>query len=90
MQFNDGGVWHDFAPDRAAPNAWPWLPVLTLLDADVRLIDHRVDRPKASSKSAPGKTKTAPAAFADGASDHDESVPPPQKKARNVEAGGSH
>ena len=30
IQFNDDGVWHDFAPDRAALKAGPWFPFLML------------------------------------------------------------
>jgi hypothetical protein len=100
IQFNDDGVWHDFAPNRVALNAGPWFPYLQLGDTDVRLIDHRVDRPK-PTKSA-GKTTRTPAApataSADGAGDsagaaadgeEDESAPPLQKKARRDESGGS-
>ena len=28
IQFNDDGVWHDFAPDRVALNTGPWFPFL--------------------------------------------------------------
>ena len=96
IQFNDDDVWHDFAPGRAAVKAGPWFPCLQLGSADVRLSDHSVHRPRAV-KSA-GKISKAPAAAvsadgaaadgADAASDeHDESVPPPQKKARHEEGG---
>ena len=100
IQFNDDGVWHDFAPNRVAPKAGPWVPWLYLGDAAVRLIDHRVDRPRAT-KSA-GKAIKAPAApaaaSADGAGggasaaadgEEDKSAPPPQKKARRDECDGS-
>ena len=30
IQFNDDGVWHDFAPDRVALNTGPWFPFLQL------------------------------------------------------------
>ena len=82
IQFNDDDVWHDFAPNRAALKAEPWFPFLMLLNADVRLSDHSVHRPRAV-KSA-GKIHKAPAAAAaDGAAtdgagaasdEHDESV----------------
>jgi hypothetical protein len=60
IQFNDDAVWHDFAPDRAAVKAGPWFPFLLLCDANDRLSDHCVHRPK-PTKSA-GKTSKAPAA----------------------------
>ena len=98
IQFNDDDVWHDFAPGRAALKAGPWLPMLGLFSAAARLCDHSVHRPRAV-KSA-GKISKAPAAsaasaaVADGADgvgaasdEHDESVPPPQKKARHDEGG---
>jgi hypothetical protein len=99
IQFNDDAVWHDFAPDRAAVNAGPWFPFVLLNSANVRLSDHCVHRPK-PTKSA-GKTIKAPAApaaaaSADGAGagaaagKDEETVPPPQKKARHDEGGGSH
>jgi hypothetical protein len=47
---NDDGVWHDLSPDRVSLNAGPWFPFLALY-GDIRLIDHRVDRPK-PTKSA--------------------------------------
>jgi hypothetical protein len=100
IQFNDDAVWHDFAPDRAALKAGPWFPFLQLSAHD-RLSDHCVHRPK-PTKSA-GKTIKAPAApAADAAASGDgagagaalgkdeESVPPPQTKARHDEGGGSH
>jgi hypothetical protein len=92
IQFNDDDVWHDFAPGRAALKAGPWFPYLQLWDADVRLSDHSVHRPRAV-KSA-GKIHKAPAAASSAAAaggagaasdEHDESVPPPQKKARHEE-----
>jgi hypothetical protein len=94
IQFNDDDVWHDFAPDRAALKAGPWFPYLRLEDADVRLSDHSVHRPR-GVKSA-GKIHKAPAAAAsaaaaDGAGaavdSTDEILPPPQKKARHEEGG---
>ena len=67
VQFNEDGVWHDFAPDqgegRTALKAGPWFPYLIVGEGDL-LSGHRVDRPKAT-KSAGMKCK-APAA-ADGA-----------------------
>ena len=62
IQFNDDGVWHDFAPNRVALQAGPWFPFLQMADADseVHLINHRVDRPR-PTKSA-GKTNKPPAA----------------------------
>ena len=95
IQFNDNGVWHDFAPGRAALKAGPWFPILWLYGADVRLSDHSVHRPRAV-KSA-GKIHKAPAAVSAGAADgagaalvgDDEPVSPPQKKAR-LEEGGSN
>ena len=89
-------MWHDFLPNRAALKAGPWFPYLVLGSAAARLSDHSVHRPRAV-KSA-GKISKAPAAAvsadgaaadgADAASDeHDESVPPPQKKARHEEGG---
>jgi hypothetical protein len=98
IQFNDDGVWHDFAPNRVAVKAGPWFPFLQLY-GDARLSDHCVHRPK-PTKSA-GKTIKAPAAPAAGASadgagagaaatDDSEAAPPPQKKARHDEGGGSH
>jgi hypothetical protein len=69
IQFNDDGVWHDFAPDRAALKAGPWFPYLELLDGGFRLSDHSVHVPR-GVKSA-GKIHKAPAAAsvasADGA-----------------------
>jgi hypothetical protein len=94
IQFNDDDVWHDFAPDRAALKAGPWFPYLSLYGANVRLSDHSVHRPRAV-KSA-GNINKAPAAaasaaVADGAgaslSGGDESISPPQKKARHEEGG---
>ena len=92
-------MWHDFAPDSAAVKAGPWFPVLRLY-GDARLSDHCVHRPK-PTKSA-GKTIQAPAAPAAAASaegagagagaaveEDEKSVPPPQKKARHDEGGGS-
>jgi hypothetical protein len=96
IQFNDDAVWHDFAPDSVALKAGPWFPFLQLYGDD-RLSDHCVHRPK-PTKSA-GKTSKAPpapavaAASADGAgapeTDESVSAPPPQKKARHDEGGGS-
>ena len=88
IQFNDDGVWHDFAPDRAAVKAGPWFPFLRLGHSD-RLSDHCVHRPK-PTKSA-GKTSEALAASsaasaAGGASaavgkgDANSCVPIPQEK----------
>jgi hypothetical protein len=93
IQFNDDDVWHDFAPGRAALKVGPCFPFLQLWNADVRLSDHSVHRPRAV-KSA-GKINKAPAAAAACAADgagaavgsDDESVPPPQKKARHEEGG---
>ena len=93
IQFNDDDVWHRTG---VALKAGPWFPFLQLCSADVRLSDHSVYRPRAV-KSA-GKISKAPAASAsadaaDGAGagaapyEHDESVPPPQKKARHEEGG---
>ena len=45
IQFNDDGVWHDFAPDRVGLDAGPWFRYLELYD-DARLSDHCVHRPK--------------------------------------------
>ena len=42
IQFNDDGVWHDFAPDRTAVKAGPWFPYLWLNGGSVRLSDHCV------------------------------------------------
>jgi hypothetical protein len=94
IQFNDDSVWHDFAPEGGtALKAGPWFPYLELDGADL-LSDHRVDRPRAT-KSAGMKRKPAshpaPAPAGDGAGaavgGDDESVPPPQKKARHKEGG---
>ena len=94
-QFNDDDVWHDFAPDRAALKAGPWFPCLALGSAAIRLIDHSVHRPRAVksagkiSKAPAASASAAAAAAADGAGaasdEHDESVSPPQKKARHEE-----
>ena len=46
IQFNDDDVWHDFAPDRAALKAGPWLPYLMLYGAAIRLSDHCVHCPR--------------------------------------------
>jgi hypothetical protein len=55
IQFNQDGVWHDFAPEgRTGLKAGPWFPFMMLEEGD-RLSDHRVDRLK-PTKSA-GKTK---------------------------------
>jgi hypothetical protein len=44
VQFNDDGVWHDFAPEgRTALNAGPWFPYLQLNEDDC-IADHRVDQ----------------------------------------------
>ena len=54
IQFNDDGMWHDFASDgRLALKPGPWFPFLTLHDDD-RLDNLCVHRPRAT-KSA-GKT----------------------------------
>ena len=62
VQFNEDGVWHDFAPDegegRTALKAGPWFPYLFLRGGDL-VSDHRVGRSKAT-KSAGMKCK-APA-----------------------------
>ena len=86
---------HDFALDRDTLKAGPCFPVLQLYDANDRLSDHCVHRPK-PTKSA-GKSSKAPAAAfsvaaADGAGagagkGDDESGPPQQKKAKHEEAG---
>ena len=55
IQFNDDGVWRDFAPDRAALKAGLWFPYLDLYD-DARLSNHHVHRPR-STKSAGMKRK---------------------------------
>jgi hypothetical protein len=64
VQFNEDGVWHDFAPDqgagRKALKAGPWFPFLVLWEGAV-LSEHRVDRPKAT-KSAGMKCKASSAA----------------------------
>ena len=44
IQFNDDGVWHDFAPGRAALKAGPWFLLLMIEKGD-RLAGLRVDRP---------------------------------------------
>ena len=78
--------------------AGPWFPYLELYVANARLSDHCVHRPR-PTKSA-GKTSKAPAAassaaaFADGAGAgagkvDEESGPPPQKNAKDEEAGSS-
>ena len=96
IQFTDDGVWHDFAPGRAALKAGPWFPMLWLDGTAARLSDHSVHRPRAV-KSA-GKIHKAPAAAAsaaaaaDGAGaavggNNDETLSPPQKKARHEESG---
>jgi hypothetical protein len=97
IQFNAEEVWHDFAPGRVALKAGPWLPMLMLGSAAVRLSDHSVHRPRAV-KSA-GKIHKAPAAEsaaaaaaaadATGAASgkHVECMPPPQKKALYEEDG---
>ena len=57
IQFNDDGVWHDFAPEGSAGlKAGPWFLYLRLHEGD-RVSDLRVDRPR-PTKSA-GKTKSA-------------------------------
>jgi hypothetical protein len=62
VQFNEDGVWHDFAPGqgegRTALKAGPWFPYLFLRGGDL-VSDHRVGRSKAT-KSAGMKCK-APA-----------------------------
>jgi hypothetical protein len=48
IQFNDDGVWHDFAPEgRITLHAGPWFPLLGLSDGD-RVSDLCVDRPDVS------------------------------------------
>ena len=63
VQFNEDGVWHDFAPDegegRTALKAGPWFPYLLLHEDDL-VSRHRVDRPKAT-KSAGMKCKASAA-----------------------------
>ena len=41
IQFNDDGVWHDFAPDRVGLKAGPWFPYLMLGPGDCSS-DHHV------------------------------------------------
>ena len=54
VQFDEDGVWHDFAPEgRTALKAGPWFPYLMLNEED-RLSDHRVSCPK-PTKSAGNK-----------------------------------
>ena len=68
VQFNQDGVWHDFAPEgegRVGLKAGPWFPYLSLGNGD-RLSDHRVRRPK-PTKSAGMKCKAPAAAQADQA-----------------------
>jgi hypothetical protein len=70
VQFNEDGVWHDFAPDqgegRTALKAGPWFPYLFLVKGDL-VSGHRVDRPK-PTKSAGMKCKASAAADGAGAS----------------------
>jgi hypothetical protein len=70
VQFNEDGVWHDFAPDqgegRTVLKAGPWFPFLVLGEGAL-LSGHRVDRPKAT-KSAGMKCKAPAAAGGAGAS----------------------
>ena len=81
IQFNDDIVWHDFIPDRAALHAGPWFLYLELGDADIRLIDHRVDRPTAGMKRkpaanpAPGPAGDSTGAGAGPAVDEQEGCP---------------
>jgi hypothetical protein len=93
LRFNEDGQWHDFAPEGGTGlKAGPWFPFL-MLNGD-RLSDHRVNRPR-PVKGAGMKKSLAPSAApaSDGAGaaavDVDKSAPPPQKKARHDEAGGS-
>ena len=51
IQFGEDGVWHDFAPGRAALKAGPWFPCLQLGKADVRLTDLCVDRSKLTERA---------------------------------------
>ena len=94
LRFNEGGVWHDFAPNGAGLKAGPWFPHL-LMWGDDCLSDHRVNRPRAT-KSAGMKRKPAanPAPAGDGAgaaaADGDDCAPPLQmKKARDGAEEGS-
>jgi hypothetical protein len=68
VQFNQDGVWHDFAPEgegRVGLKAGPWFPYLQL-GKRARLSDHRVRRPK-PTKGAGMKCKAPAAAQADQA-----------------------
>ena len=94
LRFNEDGEWHDFAPEGGTGlKAGPWFPYLCLYHGD-RLSDHRVNRPR-PVKGAGMKKSLAPSAApasdgvcsAEGADG--ETTPPPQKKARHDEAGGS-
>jgi hypothetical protein len=62
IQFNDDGVWHEFAPNGAALKAGPWFPFVQLSHEDVRINYLSVHRPRAT-KSAGNVNKT-PAASA--------------------------
>jgi hypothetical protein len=55
IQFNDDGVWHDFAPDGAVLKAGSWFPYL-YLDGTVSLGDHSITQArKKPTKSAQKK-----------------------------------
>ena len=94
LRFNEDGEWHDFAPEGGTGlKAGPWFPYLMLRRGD-RLSDHRVNRPRPVKGAGMKKSLAASTALAsDGAGAEanvdDASAPPPQKKARHVEAVGS-
>ena len=53
IQFNNDGVWHDFAPEgRAGLKAGPWFPYLKL-NKGARLSDHRVQPSQPAPAPAP-------------------------------------
>jgi hypothetical protein len=93
LRFNEDGEWHDFAPEGATGlKAGPWFPYLMLYPGN-RLSDHRVNRPRPVKGAGMKKSlapSAAPASDSAGAAavDANESVPPPQKKARHDEPGG--
>ena len=92
VQFNEDGEWHDFMPDRVALDAGPWFPYLELDDGG-RLVDHRVNRPRARKSAEKQMKQQVPLvsmAAADGAGSVDNPASsPPQKKAKHAEAGSS-
>jgi hypothetical protein len=45
IQFQEDGVWHDFAPERAAVRAGPWYVFMDLYQGDY-MHDHIVQKPK--------------------------------------------